>query len=98
MICRADPLGEFRLPNGVPGYRLPTLFYLWLLLPADGAAIPWLFLVFATLAVGSAFAIGAQLGPARLASGYTVALITWWQCSGFSSSYLPVHRGLCRCW
>lgn len=66
-VYRADPLGEFRLPNGVPGYRLPTLFYLWLLLPADGAAIPWLFLVFATLAVGSAFAIGAQLGPPRLA-------------------------------
>jgi hypothetical protein len=66
-VYRADPLGEFRLPNGVPGYRLPTLFYLWLLLPADGAAIPWLFLVFATLAVASAFAIGAQLGPPRLA-------------------------------
>ncbi|MDD2882890.1 MAG: hypothetical protein PHQ58_20960 [Rhodoferax sp.] len=66
-VYRADPLGEFRLPNGVPGYRLPTLFYLWLLLPADGSAIPWLFLVFATLAVGSAFAIGAQLGPPRLA-------------------------------
>jgi len=65
-VYRADPLGEFRLPNGVPGYRLPTLFYLWLLLPADGTAIPWLFLVFATLAVGSAFAIGAQLGPPRL--------------------------------
>jgi len=66
-VYRADPLGEFRLPNGVPGYRLPTLFYLWLLLPADGAAIPWLFLVFATLAVGAAFAMGAQLGPPRLA-------------------------------
>jgi len=66
-VYRADPLGEFRLPNGVPGYRLPTLFYLWLLLPADGTAIPWLFLVFATLAVSSAFAIGAQLGPPRLA-------------------------------
>lgn len=66
-VYRADPLGEFRLPNGVPGYRLPTLFYLWLLLPADGAAIPWLFLIFATLAVGSAFAIGALLGPPRLA-------------------------------
>jgi len=66
-VYRSDPLGEFRLPNGVPGYRLPTLFYLWLLLPADGTAIPWLFLVFATLAVASAFAIGAQLGPPRLA-------------------------------
>lgn len=66
-VYRADPLGEFRLPNGVPGYRLPTLFYLWLLLPADGAAIPWAFLGFATLAVCSAFAIGAQLGPPRVA-------------------------------
>jgi len=75
-VYRADPLGEFRLPNGVPGYRLPTLFYLWLLLPADGAAIPWLFLVFATLAVASAFAIGAQLGPPRLAVLGTLMVAT----------------------
>lgn len=66
-VYQSDPLGEFRLPNGVPGYRLPTLFYLWQMLPADGAVLPLAFLVFATLAVCSAFAIGAQLAPPRLA-------------------------------
>lgn len=66
-VYRADPLGEFRLPNGVPGYRLPSLFYLWNQLPASATSIPLAFLAFATLAVGSAFAIGAQLAPPRLA-------------------------------
>lgn len=66
-VYRSDPLGEFRLPNGVPGYRLPTLFYLWLLVPAQGIWLPWEFLFFATLAVCAAFSIGAQLGPPRVA-------------------------------
>jgi len=66
-VYQSDPLGEFRLPNGVPGYRLPTLFLLWQMLPADGAVLPLAFLVFATLAVCSAYAIGTQLAPPRLA-------------------------------
>jgi len=66
-VYQSDPLGEFRLPNGVPGYRLPTLFLLWQTLPADGAVLPLFFLVFASLAVCSAYAIGAQLAPPRLA-------------------------------
>lgn len=60
-VYRADPLGEFRLPNGVPGYRLPTLFKIWQLLPAQGSALVPAFLLFATLALASAYAIGTQL-------------------------------------
>ncbi|MDD5029502.1 MAG: hypothetical protein PHH58_08395 [Rhodoferax sp.] len=72
---KADAMGEFRLPNGVPGYRLPTLFALWQLLPAQGSALVPAFLLFATLAVGSAYAIGAQLanGRAGLLSALLVA-------------------------
>lgn len=66
-VYRADPLGEYRLPNGVPGYRLPTLFYFWQLMPAQGTSLPLAFLLFATLAVGSGFALAAQLAPPRVA-------------------------------
>ena len=54
-------LEDNRVAVGVTSYRLPTLFYLWRLLPRRGDAIPWAFLAFATLAVASAFAISAQL-------------------------------------
>lgn len=57
----ASQPGGSPLPVGVVGYRLPTVFYLWLL-PPDGAALPAGFLVFASLAVVSSFAVGAQLG------------------------------------
>jgi len=85
-VYEADPVGGNRLPNGVPGYRLPTLFYLWLLLPAQGAAIPWAFLVFATIAVASAFSIGAQLsrpgvavlGALMVAVAYLLIATTTW--------------------
>jgi len=73
-LYKSDPMGGFRLPNGVPGYRLPTIFYLWLLLPPDGAALPWAFLVFATLAVGSAFSIGAQLSRPGVAVAGALAV------------------------
>jgi hypothetical protein len=85
-VYQSDPVGGYKLPNGVPGYRLPTIFYLWLLLPAQGAALPWAFLVFATLAVASAFAIGAQLsrpgtavlGALMVAVAYLlIATSTW---------------------
>ena len=61
-VWQADPGTGYRLPFGVSSYRLPTIFYLWLLLPADGAVLPWAFLVFATVAIGAAFSIGCQLG------------------------------------
>jgi len=55
------------LPIGVTSYRLPTLFYFWHLLPATGNALIWGFLVFAAVAVGSAFSIGAQLSRPGIA-------------------------------
>lgn len=65
LVYQSDPLGEFRLPNGVPGYRLPTLFKMWQLLPAQGTTLVPAFLLFATLALVSAYAIGAQLANGR---------------------------------
>jgi len=70
---RADALGEYRLPNGIPGYRLPTLFALWQLLPAQGTALVPAFLLFATLAVVSAYSIGTQL--AQRGAGVLSALL-----------------------
>ena len=66
-IWLADSAGGNSLPIGVTSYRMPTIFYLWLLLPRDGAAIPWAFLVFATVAVASGFSIGAQLSRPSVA-------------------------------
>ena len=72
---KADPMGEFRLPNGVPGYRMPTLFALWQLLPAHGSALVPAFLLFATLAVGGG--VHEHHGGTRCDPGW------WhWRCLG----------------
>ena len=85
-IWLADSTGGNGLPVGVTSYRLPTVFYLWLLLPARGDAIPWGFLVFATLAAAAGFSIGAQLsrpgvavlGALTVAVAYLLLATTTW--------------------
>ena len=85
-IWLADSTIGNHLPIGVTSYRLPTIFYLWRVLPRNGAAIPWAFLVFATLAVASGFSIGAQLsrpgvavvGALMVAAAYSLIATTPW--------------------
>ena len=73
------------LPWGVTSYRMPTVFWLWRLLPSDPASIVWLFLGFSAIAMVSAFAIGSQLagpgsgclGALAMASYYLYSATSW---------------------
>ena len=54
------------LPLGIVSYRLPTLIWLWSMLPRGPAIIP-VFLCFVSVAIVAAFSVPAQLGLVRLA-------------------------------
>jgi hypothetical protein len=54
-------------PNSPVAFRLPTYFWMWLILPRDSFAILYLFLAFITLGTVAASLIAAQLVGPRLA-------------------------------
>lgn len=65
------------LPNSVTAYRLPTLFWIWRLLPADAFSIAVLFLGFASVGVVASACIAGQLVGVRLAPLAATAMVAY---------------------
>ena len=65
------------LPGSPVGYRLPTYFWLWSLLPADPFSAVYLFLVFASAGIVAAAWIAGQLVGPRLAPIAALALAAY---------------------
>ena len=64
-------------PSSVTSVRLPTMYWMWALLPADPFSIAYLFLAAATLGVVAAASIAGQLAGARFAPLAAAALVAY---------------------
>jgi hypothetical protein len=64
-------------PNTVVAYRLPTMYWLWNLLPRDAFLIVTVFLAFASLGCVAAAFITGQVAGARFAPLASLALATF---------------------
>ena len=64
-------------PSAVMGFRLPTFYWLWGLLPADPFSVVYLYLCFATLGVCSVALIAGQLVGSRFAPLAAVAMAAY---------------------
>ncbi len=62
-----DGRPEHPAPSSVLGYRLPTLFWMWQLLPPDLFSLVYLFLALCTMGVVAAAFIAGQLAGVRFA-------------------------------
>lgn len=62
-----DGRPEYPAPGSVVGYRLPTLFWIWRLLPSDIFSLVYLFLAVGTLGIVASAYIAGQLAGVRLA-------------------------------
>jgi hypothetical protein len=67
----------YPLPNTPTGYRLPTWFWVWRLLPSDAFTVVYLYLAMASVAVVAAAFIAGQLVGPRLAPVASVALAAY---------------------
>ena len=64
-------------PSSVTSVRLPTMYWVWALMPADPFSIAYLFLAAATLGVVAAAFIAGQLAGARFAPLAAAALVAY---------------------
>jgi hypothetical protein len=71
-------------PSGVMGFRLPTLFWVWRLLPSDPFAVIYLYLAMCSIGVVSAAFIAGQLVGVRFAPLAAVALTAYAMGVGFT--------------
>lgn len=71
-------------PSGVVGYRLPTLYWAWKLLPPDPFAIVYLYLALCSVGLVSAALIAGQLVGARFAPLAATAFAAYAMGVGFT--------------
>lgn len=73
-------------PNSVMGYRLPTYYVLWRLLPSEVFSLVYLFLAFCTVGVIASASIAGQLVGARFAPLAAVAMAAYSMSVGITAS------------
>jgi hypothetical protein len=73
-------------PNSVMGYRLPTYYALWRLLPSEVFSLVYLFLAFCTVGVIASASIAGQLVGARFAPLAACAMAAYSMSVGITAS------------
>lgn len=79
-------LSEQPAPDTVMGYRLPTMYWIWNLLPADVFSLVYVFLALCTIGVVSAAAITGQLLGTRFAPLAAVAMAAYAMSVGITTA------------